>query len=132
VPIYPLTEGCRNVRCVRSSGARFEQVESQIEEPWPELSKMVGDKISRARQTPFHMLHFPMEMADTKLARQRLAFDELFALQLEIQRRRRALKRTRARCSAAARNELIQTVSPRLGFKLTNAQTRVLREIRKT
>ena len=39
---------------------------------------------------------FPEEMADATVARQRLAFDELFTLQLELRKRRRALEENAA------------------------------------
>jgi len=82
------------------------------------------------RANAIHMLHFPEELADAELARQRLAFDELFALQLEIQRRRRALEANAEALPCGGTNELMRPFLAALGFKLTAAQTRVLREIR--
>jgi len=129
VPIYPLTEGLPQ-RWLRSLAWRvLGQFEPEIEEPWPELSKIIGEKFP-TRSNAIHMLHFPEELADAKLARQRLAFDELFALQLEIQRRRRALEKNAEALPCGGTNELIRPFLARLGFKLTKAQTRVLREIR--
>ena len=37
------------------------------------------------------MLHFPEELSDTEIARQRMALDEFVALQLAIQGRRKNL-----------------------------------------
>jgi ATP-dependent DNA helicase RecG len=129
VPIYPLTEGLPQ-RWLRSLVFRaLEQVEDGITELWPELSKLVGEKFP-ARANAIHMLHFPEEMADATLARQRLAFDELFALQLEIGRRRRALEKNAVALPCGGTNELMRPFLAALGFKLTRAQTRVLREIR--
>ena len=129
VPIYPLTEGLPQ-RVIRSLVWRaLEQVESQIEEQWPELAKAIGEKFP-ARSNAIHMLHFPEEMADATLARQRLAFDELFALQLEIVRRRRALELNAQALPCGGTNALMRPFLAALPFKLTAAQTRVLREIR--
>ena len=129
VPIYPLTEGLPQ-RWLRSLIWRtLERLEPEISEPWPELSKQIGDRFP-SRANAVHMLHFPQEESDARIARQRLAFDELFALQLEIQRRRRALERNAAALPCGGTNELMRPFLARLGFRLTNAQTRVLREIR--
>jgi ATP-dependent DNA helicase RecG len=129
VPIYPLTEGLPQ-RSLRSLVWRaLQQFEFAITEPWPELLKMVGDKFP-SRANAVHMLHFPEEIADATLARQRLAFDELFGLQLEIQRRRRALEKNATALACGGTNELMRPFLARLGFKLTAAQTRVLKEMR--
>jgi ATP-dependent DNA helicase RecG len=129
VPIYPLTEGLPQ-RWLRSLIWRaLENFEPQMEEPWPELLKMPGNKFP-ARANAIHMLHFPEEEHDAELARQRLAFDELFSLQLEIHRRRRALEKNAVALPCGGTNELMRPFLGRLGFKLTDAQTRVLREIR--
>jgi ATP-dependent DNA helicase RecG len=131
VPIYPLTEGLPQ-RTLRSVVWRaLEQLEAEIEEPWPELSKQVGTKFP-TRANAIRMLHFPEEMADATLARQRLAFDELFALQLEIGRRRSALEKNAQALPCGGTNELMRPFLAALGFKLTGAQTRVLREIRES
>jgi len=129
VPVYPLTEGLPQ-RSLRSLVWRaLAQCEGQIEEPWPELLKVVGDKFP-TRANAVHMLHFPEELADADLARQRLAFDELFALQLEMRRRRRALEQNAVAWPCGGTNELMRPFLASLGFKLTSAQTRVLKEIR--
>jgi ATP-dependent DNA helicase RecG len=131
VPIYPLTEGLPQ-RTLRSLVWRaLEQVEAEIDEPWPELAKLVGAKFP-ARANAIRMLHFPEEMADATLARQRLAFDELFALQLEIGRRRNALEKNAQALPCGGTNELMRPFLAALGFKLTGAQARVLREIRES
>jgi ATP-dependent DNA helicase RecG len=129
VPIYPLTEGLPQ-RWLRSLVWRaLHAVEAEIAEPWPDLLKAIGDKFP-TRANAIHMLHFPVELPDTDLARQRLAFDELFALQLEIRKRRRALERNAVALPCGGTNQLVKPFLAQLGFKLTGAQTRVLREIR--
>lgn len=130
VPIYPLTEGLPQ-RWLRSLAWRaLRQFEAEITEPWPEVLKMAGDRFP-TRANAVHMLHFPEELDDAAVARQRLAFDELYALQLEIQRRRRALEKNAAALPCSGTNELIRPFLATLGFKLTEAQTRVLKEIRR-
>ncbi len=150
VPVYPLTEGLpqRWLRSLVWRGLR------ECEEQFVEGLQVAGCKLQvqpsssgatgqpatfnfqpatslPTRANAVHMLHFPEELADAEIARQRLAFDELFALQLEIQRRRRALEQNAVALPSGGTNELMRPFLAALGFKLTGAQTRVLREIRK-
>src|SRR4051794_27648747 len=76
VPIYPLTEGLPQ-RWLRSLVWRaLGEFELEITEPWPKLLKLVGERFP-TRTNAIHMLHFPEELSDAELGRQRLAFDEL-------------------------------------------------------
>ena len=129
VPIYPLTDGLPQ-RWLRSLVWRtLGLMEAEITEPIPEWLKLAGGKFP-TRANAIHMLHFPVEKADAEIARQRLALDELFVLQLEIQRRRRALEANARALPCGGTNELMRPFLAALPFKLTGAQTRVLREIR--
>lgn len=125
-PIYPLTEGLPQ-RWVRSLVWRtLVQFERFIPEPHPGIS--YGDLPARANAV--HMLHFPEAMEDTEFARRRLALDEFIELQLSIQTRRRRLQANAQALPCAGNNRLIKPFLTELGFTLTEAQTRVLREIR--
>jgi ATP-dependent DNA helicase RecG len=78
------------------------------------------------------MLHFPNEMSDVEIARQRLAFDEYIELQRALRLRRKKLEaRARPLPCAGDRNRLIKPFLAGLGFQLTASQTKVLREIRR-
>jgi ATP-dependent DNA helicase RecG len=129
VPIYPLTEGLPQ-RWLRSMIWRaLAEFEREIDEPWPELVQQAGQAFP-GRANAVHMLHFPEDLNDAELARQRLAFDEFLALQLEIRKRRRALEKNATAYPCGGTNQLVRPFLAQLGFKLTGAQTRVLREIR--
>lgn len=126
VPIYPLTEGLPQ-RWTRSLIWRtLEQYEPVLTEPYPEAVKAGFPEFSNA----LHMLHFPEEREDTEIARKRLALNELIALQQEIQSRRRRLELNAVALPCAGDNHLIKPFLAKLGFKLTDGQTKVLREIR--
>lgn len=73
--------------------------------------------------------HFPETVEDAERARRRLAFDELFFLQLSLAYTKRVVKtRTKSRvCSPPG--EIIKRFSKALPFQLTAAQKNVLREI---
>ena len=125
-PIYPLTEGLPQ-RWVRSLIWRsLHEFESEIREPWPKLTL----KDFPPRVNAIRMLHFPEAMADIELARRRLALDEFIALQKEIQLRRKKFEAKARGLPCAGNNRLIKPFLAQLGFALTGAQTRVLRELR--
>lgn len=128
-PIYALTEGLPQ-RWLRSLVWRaLADVEKLILEPHPELAAELAGFPSRAMAV--RNLHFPAEIADAELARQRLALDEFIELQLAMQRRRKNLEAHGGALPCAGDNRWMKPFLARLGFSLTAAQTRVLREIRR-
>jgi ATP-dependent DNA helicase RecG len=156
VPVYPLTEGLTQ-RWLRSLVWRtLTMVGGRIAEPWRagEAAGTRGRLVAREGSDPavgvapeaaadspvparflsraeaVRQLHFPDELPHAERARERLALDEFVALQIRIQRRRRNLEVNARPLPCAGDNRLIKPFLTRLGFKLTAAQTRVLREIR--
>jgi len=126
VPIYPLTEGLPQ-RWLRSLIWRvLSEVELQLVEPWPGLE--LRDLPNRAKA--LRDIHFPEELEHMGKARERLALDEFIALQLALQQRRRNLDSHGSGLPCRGDNHLIKPFLQNLGFKLTEAQTRVLRELR--
>ena len=129
-PVYPLTEGLPQ-RWLRSLVWRtLSRFEEQIPEPWPELRLAGGTPSWPSRARAIRMLHFPETLADTGLARRRLALDEFIDLQCQMQRRRRNFETKARALPCRGDNHLIKPFLARLGFKLTAAQTKVLRELR--
>jgi ATP-dependent DNA helicase RecG len=125
-PIYPLTEGLPQ-RWLRGLIWRtLEKFENQIAEPKPAPDL----KMFPTRANAVRMIHFPEELADMEIARQRLALDEFVALQLQIQSRRKNFETRTKGLPCGGDNRLMKPFLARLGFKLTEAQTKVLREIR--
>ena len=156
VPVHPLTEGL-TARAMRTLVWRaLERFEQLITEPHPEIAgAIISGRVGRGvltapsgvngarraedsapylplppRRDAVRLIHFPNEGSDIELARQRLALDEFIELQLAIQRRRRNLLANATGLPCAGDNALIKPFLARLGFTLTGAQTRVLREIR--
>jgi ATP-dependent DNA helicase RecG len=149
-PIYPLTEGLPQ-RWLRSLIWRtLTQLEGQIPEPWQEGGALpvAGGKAQvqtdqavaicnpppaaslPTRAQAIRMLHFPETIGDTLLAVRRLALDEFIELQRRIQLRRRHFETKARALPCGGDNHLIKPFLARLGFKLTDAQTKVLRELR--
>jgi ATP-dependent DNA helicase RecG len=154
VPIHPLTEGL-TARVMRGLIWRaLERFEATVVEPeWGKLqvaSCKLQVQASRnsqdaklatfnlepstsllpSRANAVRMIHFPEELTDVEFARQRLALDEFVALQLQIQTRRKKFEASAKALPCAGDNHLIKPFLAQLGFKLTAAQTQVLREIR--
>jgi ATP-dependent DNA helicase RecG len=134
-PIYPLTEGLPQ-RWLRGLIWRtLENYERDIVDPWPEITGRVSVVSQNlplpSRAEAIRMLHFPDEAEQTELARRRLALDEFIELQRQVQLRRINFESKASALPAAGDNHLIKPFLARLGFKLTEGQTRVLRELRK-
>jgi ATP-dependent DNA helicase RecG len=143
-PVYPLTEGLPQ-RWLRGLIWRtLEKFERHIAEPQlvgqaSRLSPSLGQNQRQAgslsyvpsRANAVHMTHFPEELTDVEIARRRLALDEFIELQVQIRTRRKNFESHATALPCGGNNRLIKPFLARLGFKLTGAQTKVLREIRK-
>lgn len=134
VPVHPLTEGL-TARVMRSLVWRaLEKFEAEIAEPAWAKWQVAGGKLPVAtlpeRANAVRMIHFPEELTDVEIARQRLALDEFVALQFQIQSRRKKFEVSAKALPCGGDNRLMKPFLAALGFKLTTAQTKVLREIR--
>jgi ATP-dependent DNA helicase RecG len=92
------------------------------------MAGAIGGLLSRGQAV--RELHFPDEFPQAELARRRLAFDEFLELQMDLGRRRRSLQQNAQALPCGGDNSLIRPFLKDLGFDLTEAQKRVLREIR--
>jgi ATP-dependent DNA helicase RecG len=141
-PVYPLTEGLPQ-RWLRGLIWRtLEKFERHIAEPAIREPAQIRGKKRRAeaadaslpifptRANAVHMTHFPEELADVEIARRRLALDEFVELQRQIQQRRKTFESRAQALPCGGDNRHIKPFLAQLGFKLTGAQTKVLREIR--
>ncbi|MDB6037727.1 MAG: ATP-dependent helicase RecG [Verrucomicrobiales bacterium] len=123
-PIYPLTEGLAQRWLRALIWNSIEGVLTAMAEPW-------GGAISNPSQAEaLRTLHFPENIRDIEIARQRLALDEFIELQVAIRARRRKLCANATALPCRGDNHLIKPFLAALPFKLTGAQTKVLREIR--
>ena len=126
-PIYPLTEGLPQ-RWLRGLIWRtLEKFETEIAEPKPAPDL----KFFPTRANAIRMIHFPEELTDVEIARRRLALDEFVELQIANPVAPEKFRSANAKAlPCGGDNRLMKPFLARLGFKLTDAQTKVLREIR--
>jgi len=140
-PVYPLTEGLPQ-RWLRGliwrTLEKFVAAPRQSAADFPEWSKfdariaaLCRDAATLpSRANAVRMIHFPEELTDVEIARRRLALDEFVELQIQIRSRRKKFEALSKALSCGGDNRLMKPFLAALGFKLTESQTKVLREIR--
>jgi ATP-dependent DNA helicase RecG len=144
-PIHPLTEGL-TARVMRTLVWRaLEKFDGDIAEPYeagrvtPSAPPVEAEKRRAWSDAPYplptrasavRMIQFPEEFSDVEIARRRLALDEFVVLQRQIRERRKKFEANAEALPCGGDNRLIKPFLAALGFKLTDAQTRVLRDIR--
>jgi len=127
VPVYPLTNGItsRNLR-------RFmwqclsEWLQGITDHVPPEITERC-DLIPL--QDAIVQAHFPSDEVTLANSRRRLAFDELFILQIAVLRRRAALQKTDSSISITPDQQVVKSFEDSLSFPLTPAQKRCIDEI---
>ena len=133
VPLYPSTAELKKAH-MDSRGLRriikpaLDRIKDSIPEVLPDGVRSSNRLMNRGEA--LENIHFPEHLGRAREARRRLAFDELFFLELSL-----ALRRTQRRERAdgivfAEANGLIRRLLEVLDFELTAAQKRVLHEIR--
>ncbi|HID11561.1 MAG TPA: ATP-dependent DNA helicase RecG, partial [Candidatus Latescibacteria bacterium] len=132
VPVYPSSGEMKRVR-LDSRGLRrvlkplLDELISRIEDPLPQ------DILARCGLMPLpealYSVHFPEDLRQAGKARERLAFDDFFYLELLLARRYRSRRARREGITFLEVGDLIPKLLERLPFQLTEAQRRVMREI---
>jgi ATP-dependent DNA helicase RecG len=127
VPVYPLTQGLypRQVRAIvktaldACAGGLPDFLPAAMRESCGLIS--LNQAILKA--------HYPADYADQNLARQRLAFDELFMLQLGVLSKKKEWQEDQPGHKFTIDDEKLNRFISKLPFKLTAAQSKVVNEI---
>src|SRR5207248_1551913 len=127
VPVYHLTEGL-NQRWLRTlAKGGVDHYAPMLREHLPadvrEHHRLLG--LTEAVSG----IHFPTDETQLQRARRRLAFDELFTIQLGVAQRKRAWRESSGAPALALDPELRATFESTLPFALTGAQRRVVEHI---
>ncbi len=126
-PVYPLTANITQ-RWLRSL---MHQVVSywgpRVQDPVPASTR--EDAHLMDLSSALMQAHFPDSQEQLELARRRLAFDEIFLLQLGVLRQKSTWQERTARVFGIE-DDWLQTQLARLPYQLTNAQQRALSDLR--
>lgn len=134
-PVYSSTEklkksGLDSKGIQKIMGALLESIGRNIEEQLPSylLKKHKLIRLSNA----YHTVHFPQHQEELTQAIRRLKFDELFFIQLKLLRNKLVQQRRfKGHIFEQVGERFLNFYENHLPFELTNAQKRVIREIRK-
>lgn len=129
LPIYPATEGLsqRLLRSIieQNLDALLPALDEEEVFP-PEVLRRVG---AAPLREAIELLHRPPSVADAERGRRRLAYEEAFFLQLLHARAHHRATAERRGIAFRRTDALIGALFRSLPFRLTDAQTRVIREI---
>jgi ATP-dependent DNA helicase RecG len=127
VPVYPLTQGLSQRQVRRILKPAVDQWIGQLDEFLPD--ELVRRLSFLDRQTAIRQAHYPDDENTKNAARRRLAFDELFLLQIGVLNNKRNWQESRpGRAIKTDRPELNRFIES-LPYKLTSAQNHALRDI---
>jgi ATP-dependent DNA helicase RecG len=127
LPVYPATEGLSH-KVIRSLIDRhLDQLISLSHDDLPEAQRQSLDL--SALPDALRAVHRPGSAEEAERGRRRLAFDELFDLQLMLIRARTVAKRHRSGVAFTVKRQLTTQLKEGLPWELTGDQQQALREI---
>ena len=134
-PMYPSSEklsskGLNNKAIGKLTQVLLPQLKNQIRET---LSADLLQKLNLpSREVALFNIHFPKNTQDLQKAQYRLKFEELFFIQLQlIQMKQVRQQKLKGHNFSSIGEHFNQFFNEHLPFELTNAQKRVLKEIRR-
>ncbi len=127
VPVYPSTQGLsqRVLRSLvkRALDATIDRVDEFLPPDLLHRTGLIG--LANAMR----QIHYPDDWDAEKAAKRRLAFDELFLLQMSVIRRRNDWREENRGIPISVDNGVIESFLGSLPFDLTGAQNRSLQEV---
>lgn len=126
-PVYPATAELGSRAIARLIGSLLPDALPQVLEWYPE-AHCVARRLP-PRRTCVERMHRPTTRADVEIARRRLAYDELLAMQTAVQVTRRERQAARGATPLKRTPEIDARIRKRLPFELTAAQDRAVRDI---
>jgi ATP-dependent DNA helicase RecG len=127
VPVYPLTHGLRPRQVRRLMKGFIDRWAGQVPDFLPEGLRHRLDLLELP--VAISQAHYPDDSATKDKARVRLAFDELFLLQLGVMTKKRDWQEGRPGCPFDVDTPVLNRFLKSLPFTLTTAQDKVLGEI---
>ncbi|HEU0053584.1 MAG TPA: ATP-dependent DNA helicase RecG [Longimicrobium sp.] len=129
-PVYPATEGLTHRQVRNLIADNLDDLLRDLREEEDPLPADIREKAGVVAQAKaLEALHRPASLADAEVGRRRLAFEELFFLQLLHARTRHRAVMERAGIAFQRKDFLVKPFHRQLPFALTGAQKKVLKEI---
>jgi len=127
VPLYPLTQGLRPRQVRKLMKEVVDQWGWQVEDFLPSGLRERCNLLELPKA--ISQAHYPEDEVLKDRARVRLAFDELFLLQLGVLSKKRAWQEGQPGSPISTKTPLLEAFLQSLPFELTPAQYRVLKEL---
>ena len=127
LPVYPATEGLSHRVIRRIIADHLDHLIAQVQDTLP---KDIRERLGLPTlQDALEAMHRPTKSRGWQAGRRRLAFDELFDMQLVVTRARDLAKKSIDGVSFEIKKELTSALKGSLPFELTRGQRRAIREI---
>jgi len=126
VPIYPETRGISS-KWLRRQIFKLLEEKNQLKDFLPK--DITHENNLMGLSEAIEKIHFPENLEEAEKARERLAFDELFELQLSALVRKKAWEKNTIKNPWQNFNEKVDQLIKKLPFELTQAQKRAVGEI---
>lgn len=125
VPVYPETYGLTSKYFRQKISQIFPLIKTHITDPLPLFLKEGLLPLTEALER----IHFPCSFEEVRLAKKRLAFDELFYIQLATQKKRLDWQQKRSVSPLKIDQKQLDQFIKNLPFDLTTAQKKVIAEL---
>lgn len=126
-PVYPASERIKSVQIARVIERVLDDALAQIDDHLPDAWREDRGLVSLA--SAYRMMHTPANEDEVGMARRRLAYDELFMLQVGVQIKRRHLRTTLASPALVWNEEIDRRIRARLPFAMTTHQNKAIKEV---
>ena len=127
IPVYPLTEGLGSRTVRRLMKETVEGCAPLLNDYLPQGIRESAGLIGLSEAVM--QAHYPQDEQSKDIARKRLAFDELFIIQLGVLSRRKDWRESGEANRIASQSEVLDIFMRSLPFTMTDAQSRSLNDI---
>ena len=126
-PVYPSSDGISSSQIATLIQSVLTEALSEIEDHFSEdeLKRLEMPTLSHA----YELCHSPKHEDEVSRGRRRIAFDELFLLQLGVMLKRHQRRETLASPALRWDDEVRERIAARIHFELTEDQVKVIEEI---
>ncbi len=126
-PVYPANEGISSAHITQLIESILDDAVIEIEDHFNQ--KQILNLAMPTLAKAYKFAHRPSDLTNAKEGKRRIAFDELFLLQLGVMAKRKQRQTTMHAPSLRWDEEVKQRISDRIPFELTTSQKKAIDEI---